>query len=90
MSYALLQTRSAYFDLYTNCLSSQIGKSQVFLRAGQMAELDAKRTEVHRKAARTIQNKIRTHITRLGFLSMQKAAKHLQSFCRGMFKNYIF
>ncbi|KAI3874409.1 hypothetical protein MKW92_047464 [Papaver armeniacum] len=36
----------------------QIGKTKVFLRAGQMAELDARRAEVLGNAARTIQRQI--------------------------------
>ncbi|MQL92688.1 hypothetical protein Taro_025315 [Colocasia esculenta] len=60
-----------------------IGKSKVFLRAGQMAELDARRAEVLGRAARTIQRQIRTHIARKEFLLLRKAAIHLQSLWRG-------
>ncbi|CAN4113680.1 unnamed protein product [Withania somnifera] len=62
---------------------AQIGKTKVFLRAGQMAELDACRAQKLAKAAKTIQRKIRTHITRKYFLALQKAAVGLQSSCRG-------
>ncbi|CAK7352526.1 unnamed protein product [Dovyalis caffra] len=62
----------------------QIGKTKVFLRAGQMAELDARRTEVLGNAARTIQRQIRTYIARKGFISLRHAAIHLQSHCRGV------
>ncbi|KAM0846126.1 hypothetical protein ACQ4PT_055878 [Festuca glaucescens] len=51
-----------------------IGKTKVFLRAGQMAELDARRTEVLSVAARTIQGKMRTHIMRKKFVSLRKAS----------------
>ncbi|XP_077245322.1 myosin-17-like isoform X2 [Tasmannia lanceolata] len=61
----------------------QIGKTKVFLRAGQMAELDARRAEVLGRAARTIQRQIRTYIARKEFISLRKAAIHLQSRCRG-------
>ncbi|THU70584.1 hypothetical protein C4D60_Mb08t26540 [Musa balbisiana] len=61
----------------------QLGKSKVFLRAGQMAELDARRAEVLGKAARTIQRQIRTYIARKDFLKLRKAAIHLQSLWRG-------
>lgn len=57
----------------------QIGKTKVFLRAGQMAELDARRAEVLGRAARTIQRQIRTHITRKEFLRLRTAAILLQS-----------
>ncbi|KAF3658932.1 Myosin-12 [Capsicum annuum] len=61
----------------------QIGKTKVFLRAGQMAELDARRAEVLNNAAKVIQRRIRTHITRNQFLALRKAAISLQSSCRG-------
>ncbi|XP_030490697.2 myosin-17 isoform X1 [Cannabis sativa] len=61
----------------------QIGKSKVFLRAGQMAELDARRTEVLGNAARTIQRQIRTFIAHREFVTLRKAAIQLQSRWRG-------
>ncbi|KAL6606931.1 hypothetical protein ACP70R_042584 [Stipagrostis hirtigluma subsp. patula] len=61
----------------------QIGKTKVFLRAGQMAELDARRTEVLSAAAKTIQGKIRTHIMRKKFLSLRKASVCVQAIWRG-------
>ncbi|KAJ6715347.1 MYOSIN [Salix viminalis] len=61
----------------------QIGKSKVFLRAGQMAELDARRAEVLGNAARTIQRQIHTYIARKEFISLREAAINLQSYLRG-------
>ncbi|CAN1218264.1 XI-K [Linum perenne] len=61
----------------------QIGKTKVFLRAGQMAELDARRAEVLGNAARIIQRQIRTHFARKEFISLRKAAMELQSYIRG-------
>ncbi|XP_042391236.1 myosin-17-like isoform X1 [Zingiber officinale] len=61
----------------------QLGKSKVFLRAGQMAELDARRAEVLGRAARTIQRQIRTYIARKEFLMLRKTTIHLQSRWRG-------
>ncbi|KAG1367580.1 myosin-17 [Cocos nucifera] len=61
----------------------QIGKNKVFLRGGQMAELDARRAEVLGRAARTIQRQIRTHTARKQFLVLRKAAIHLQARWRG-------
>ncbi|KAJ3695455.1 hypothetical protein LUZ60_000832 [Juncus effusus] len=61
----------------------QIGKTKVFLRAGQMAELDARRTEVLSVAAKTIQYKIRTHVTRKKFLMLREATIYMQALCRG-------
>ncbi|XP_027768776.1 myosin-11 isoform X2 [Solanum pennellii] len=61
----------------------QIGKTKVFLRAGQMAELDARRAEVLNNAAKVLQRRIRTHIARNQFVALRKAAISLQSLCRG-------
>ncbi|KAJ6842201.1 myosin-17-like [Iris pallida] len=66
-----------------NLQGYQIGKNKVFLRAGQMAQLDAKRADVLGKAARTIQRQIRTHMARKEFIMLRKAAIILQSCCRG-------
>ncbi|XP_004287596.1 PREDICTED: myosin-17-like [Fragaria vesca subsp. vesca] len=68
----------------------QIGKTKVFLRAGQMAELDAKRAEVLGNAARTIQRQIRTHMARKEFIAVRKAAIRLQSYVRGISSREIF
>lgn len=62
----------------------QIGKSKVFLRAGQMADLDTRRAEVLGNAARKIQRHARTYIARREFISVRNAAIQIQSWCRGM------
>ena len=61
----------------------QMGQTKVFLRAGQMAELDAQRTEIHVKSAKIIQMKTRTRIYRKKFISMRKASICVQLFWRG-------
>ncbi|KAH9619451.1 hypothetical protein KSS87_006575, partial [Heliosperma pusillum] len=61
----------------------QIGKTKVFLRAGQMAELDARRAEVLSSAAKTIQRRIRTHYARKQFIALREAAVCIQSTLRG-------
>ncbi|RCV16773.1 hypothetical protein SETIT_3G164800v2 [Setaria italica] len=60
----------------------QIGRTKVFLRAGQMAELDARRTEVRNKAARVVQSRFRTHVAREQFLVLRKTSLSFQSFVR--------
>ncbi|KQK09451.1 hypothetical protein BRADI_2g48076v3 [Brachypodium distachyon] len=60
----------------------QIGRTKVFLRAGQMAELDARRTEVRNSAARGVQGQFRTHVAREQFLILRSASVCLQSFVR--------
>ncbi|KAG2693975.1 hypothetical protein I3760_08G119800 [Carya illinoinensis] len=68
----------------------QIGKTKVFLRAGQMAELDARRAEILSSAAKTIQRRIRTHIARKRFVALRKATIAVQSICRGRLASKLF
>ncbi|MED6123926.1 hypothetical protein PIB30_054200 [Stylosanthes scabra] len=61
----------------------QIGKTKVFLRAGQMAELDARRAQVLSNAAKTIQRRVRTYQARQHYLSLRMKTIFVQSVCRG-------
>ncbi|KAL8191953.1 hypothetical protein R6Q57_028684 [Mikania cordata] len=69
---------------------AQIGRTKVFLRAGQMADLDARRAQILNTAAKKIQRKIRTHITRNRFLALRKASISMQSLCRGKLATKLF
>ncbi|XP_035817765.1 myosin-17 isoform X6 [Zea mays] len=60
----------------------QIGRTKVFLRAGQMAELDGRRTEMRNSAARGLQSQFRTHVAREQFLVLRDTSICLQSFVR--------
>ncbi|EMS55825.1 Myosin-J heavy chain [Triticum urartu] len=60
----------------------QIGRTKVFLRAGQMAELDARRTEVRSKAARVIQSRYHTYVARQKFLAIRNTSVSFQSIVR--------
>ncbi|XP_052169866.1 myosin-11-like isoform X2 [Diospyros lotus] len=71
-------------------MGSQIGKTKIFLRAGQMADLDARRAEKLNNAAKTIQRKIRTHITRKQFIALRMATISIQSLCRGRLACKLF
>ncbi|XP_078175119.1 myosin-6-like isoform X2 [Carex rostrata] len=62
---------------------SQIGLTKVFLRAGQMAELDALRNEVLGRSASKIQRKVRTHQARKKLILVRSSAVLLQAICRG-------
>ena len=62
----------------------QIGKTKVFLRTGQMAELDSRRAGKLNNAAKTIQRKTRTHIARQHFLALHKASVDIQALWRSM------
>ncbi|EYU17957.1 hypothetical protein MIMGU_mgv1a000177mg [Erythranthe guttata] len=61
----------------------QIGKTKVFLRAGQMAVLDTKRTEILGKSASIIQRKIRSYMARKSFILFRRSTILIQSVCRG-------
>ncbi|KAA8527842.1 hypothetical protein F0562_035289 [Nyssa sinensis] len=61
----------------------QIGKTKVFLRAGQMAELDARRSEALGRSASVIQSKVRSYFGRKSFLLLRNSAIQIQTLCRG-------
>ncbi|CAN6825831.1 unnamed protein product [Brassica oleracea] len=61
----------------------QIGKTKVFLRAGQIAELDAHRAEALGHSARIIQRKVLSYQSRKKYLMLQSASTDIQAFCRG-------
>ncbi|XP_042463506.1 myosin-6-like isoform X1 [Zingiber officinale] len=68
----------------------QIGKTKVFLRAGQMAELDAHRKEVLGRSASTIQRKVRSYLVRRAFIVLKKSAIQIQTTCRGQLAKQIY
>lgn len=68
----------------------QIGKTKVFLRAGQMAELDARKGKVLGESAMVVQKQIRSHLSRKRYVCMRKASMHIQTAWRGEFKLELF
>ncbi|GAA0170129.1 actin binding motor protein [Lithospermum erythrorhizon] len=68
----------------------QIGKTKVFLRAGQMAELDARRTEVLGRSASIIQRKVRSFLAQKSFTVLRRSAIQIQSACRGELARTIY
>ncbi|CAL0310840.1 unnamed protein product [Lupinus luteus] len=68
----------------------QIGKTKVFLRAGQMAELDARRAEIISKAARRLQRQIMTYLTRKVFITLRKATIHIQKTWRAKLARKLY
>ncbi|KAL1550095.1 myosin-6-like [Salvia divinorum] len=68
----------------------QIGKTKVFLRAGQMAELDARRTEVLGRSASIIQRKVRSYMARKNFILIRRSATLIQSVCRGELTRHVY
>lgn len=70
------------FSLFLKFLL-QLGRTKVFLRAGQIGVLDARRTEVLDSAAKCIQRRLRTYMAHLNFISIRAAAIAVQAYCRG-------
>ncbi|PPD75040.1 hypothetical protein GOBAR_DD28035 [Gossypium barbadense] len=68
----------------------QIGKTKVFLRAGQMAELDTRRSEVLGRSASVIQRKIRSYLARRSFIMLRRSALQIQSVCRGQLARNVY
>ncbi|KAL1548316.1 myosin-8-like [Salvia divinorum] len=68
----------------------QIGKTKVFLRAGQMAELDSVRNQVLGKSASVVQRKFLSFFARKNFLTLRKAAIQIQALCRGQVARCIY
>ncbi|KAK7267491.1 hypothetical protein RIF29_20165 [Crotalaria pallida] len=68
----------------------QIGKTKVFLRAGQMAELDTRRSEVLGKSASVIQRKVRSYLARRSFVQLRLSARQIQAACRGHLARQVY
>uniref|UniRef100_M4EFF0 Myosin motor domain-containing protein n=1 Tax=Brassica campestris TaxID=3711 RepID=M4EFF0_BRACM len=68
----------------------QIGKTKVFLRAGQMADLDTRRTEVLGRSASIIQRKVRSYLAKKSFILLRNSAKQIQSVCRGYLARNVY
>ncbi|KAG5034120.1 hypothetical protein JHK87_009030 [Glycine soja] len=68
----------------------QLGRTKVFLRAGQICILDSRRAEVLDNAAKCIQRRQRTFIARRDFISIQAAALSLQACCRGFIGRKLY
>ncbi|KAG7612257.1 Myosin N-terminal SH3-like [Arabidopsis suecica] len=68
----------------------QIGKTKVFLRAGQMADLDTRRTEVLGRSASIIQRKVRSYLAKKSFIVLRNSAKQIQSVCRGYLARSVY
>jgi len=68
----------------------QLGRTKVFLRAGQIAVLDSRRGEILDNASRILQGHFRTFIARKKFLSTRKASISILMYCRGMMDFSLF
>ncbi|KAG8372794.1 hypothetical protein BUALT_Bualt12G0104000 [Buddleja alternifolia] len=68
----------------------QIGKTKVFLRAGQMAELDSHRSRVLGRSACTIQKKVRSYSARKSFILLRMSAVQIQAMCRAQVARHLY
>ncbi|WCJ29303.1 myosin putative [Euphorbia peplus] len=68
----------------------QLGRTKVFLRAGQIGVLDARRAEVLDCAAKRIQRQLRTFTARKDFVTTRNAAVAVQAYCRGCLARKMF
>nr|FAA04056.1 TPA: myosin XI subclass 2 isoform 2 [Chara braunii] len=66
-----------------NLKGYQIGKTKVFLRAGQMAILDTKRSNVLNEAAVKIQHMVQSFLMRKDYERMKSASLLVQAYWRG-------
>ncbi|GKV00049.1 hypothetical protein SLEP1_g12804 [Rubroshorea leprosula] len=68
----------------------QLGRTKVFLRAGQIGVLDSRRVEVLDTAAKCVQRRFRTFVAHRNFISARIAATAIQAFSRGCLARKIF
>nr|KYP51170.1 Myosin-Vb [Cajanus cajan] len=68
----------------------QIGETKIFLRAGQMAELDAQRALLLSNSATVIQKHAKTRFSRQTYIALQKSSVFLQSICRGVLARRLY
>ncbi|KAK8612986.1 hypothetical protein V6N13_104309 [Hibiscus sabdariffa] len=68
----------------------QIGQTKVFLRAGQMAELDGQRAEILGRSATKIQRRCSTYMCRKKFVLLRSSAIKIQTFCRGQLARHLY
>lgn len=62
----------------------QIGKTKVFLRANQMADLDTRRLAKLGNATKLIQRNAKRYIAWKDYVAVHRAAICIQSICRGL------
>ncbi|KAL2896921.1 Myosin-15 [Bienertia sinuspersici] len=89
ISLAGYPTRRTYAE-FVDRFGLLLGKSKVFLRAGQIGVLDARRTEVLDSAARHVQGRFKTYIARRDFISVRAAALSFQAYCKGCLARRMF
>lgn len=77
--------RKIFLDFIGLQMALQLGNTKVFLRAGQMAELDAHRALSLGSRARVIQSDCRRYMARKRFVAQRRASIRVQASWRGKF-----
>ncbi|MED6156826.1 hypothetical protein PIB30_017986 [Stylosanthes scabra] len=67
----------------------ELGRTKVFLKAGQIGILDSRRAELLHNAAKYIQRR-QTFILRRNFIKLRAAAVSIQSCCRGSIARKVY
>ncbi|XLR05925.1 hypothetical protein S83_072123 [Arachis hypogaea] len=73
-----------------NLKDYQIGKTKVFLRVGQMAQLDACRAEVLGRSATIIQRKVCTYLCQKHYNTLRMSAIQVQRVVRGQLARFHY
>jgi myosin heavy subunit len=73
-----------FCDLMILLFLLQIGKTKVLLRVGEMAKLDACRSEVLRRSSGIIQRKVLSYLARKSFVLLRQSVIQIQAACRGI------
>ncbi|XVE72979.1 hypothetical protein DITRI_Ditri11bG0081300 [Diplodiscus trichospermus] len=68
----------------------RMGKTKIFLRAGQMAELDARKVKLLGESAKVVQKQIRSHLSRKRYVRMRTASIHIQTAWRGKLAHELY
>ncbi|XP_022758363.1 myosin-16 isoform X2 [Durio zibethinus] len=68
----------------------QMGKTKIFLRAGHMSELDARKAKVLGESAIVVQKQIRSHLTRKHYVGMRTASIRIQTAWRGKLARELY
>ncbi|OMO78429.1 IQ motif, EF-hand binding site [Corchorus capsularis] len=68
----------------------QMGKTKVFLKAGQMAVLDAHKAKILGESAKVVQKHIRSHLGRKRYVCMRRSSIHIQTAWRGKLARQLY
>ncbi|OMP09316.1 IQ motif, EF-hand binding site [Corchorus olitorius] len=70
--------------------AGEMGKTKVFLKAGQMAVLDAHKAKILGESAKVVQKHIRSHLSRKRYVCMRRSSIHIQTAWRGKLARQLY